>query len=284
MSGVSAPPPTSSLPPLKKKSSRCRYPSTSVVPCLCPQHPRYSSNIGLKSITTLAGGFSRFRVRCRSSSSGPGGPGSGTIRGVGLFGFLNFSSYSKMFDVETMEVTVGVFWMLFVLGKALAEALNERIKSTVGELLSSVGRLQAEQQKQVQDFQEDVLERAKRAKEKAAREAMETQGLIPKSTRIEPSAATDDVPNEVSTPAVDDEDVLGRAKRAKEKAAREAMETQGLIPKSTRIEPSAATDDVPNEVSTPAVDDVSSNFTLIFQSNHQQQSYKHRPSPRDLKR
>ncbi|KAF8394145.1 hypothetical protein HHK36_020351 [Tetracentron sinense] len=179
MSGVSAPPPTSSLPPLKKKSSRCRYPSTSVVPCLCPQHPRYSSNIGLKSITTLAGGFSRFRVRCRSSSSGPGGPGS------------DGSDSRSVLDA-------------FFLGKALAEALNERIESTVGELLSSVGRLQAEQQKQVQDFQEEVLERAKRAKEKAAREAMETQGLIPKSTRIEPSAATDDVPNEVSTPAVDD--------------------------------------------------------------------------------
>lgn len=41
----------------------------------------------------------------------------------------------------------------FFLGKALAEALNERIESTVGELLSAVGRLQAEQQKQIQDFQ-----------------------------------------------------------------------------------------------------------------------------------
>ncbi|OVA16851.1 hypothetical protein BVC80_1541g10 [Macleaya cordata] len=66
----------------------------------------------------------------------------------------------------------------FFLGKALAEAINERIESTVGELLSTVGRLQAEQQKQVQDFQEEVLERAKKAKEKAAREAMEAQGNI----------------------------------------------------------------------------------------------------------
>lgn len=41
----------------------------------------------------------------------------------------------------------------FFLGKALAEALNERIESTVGEFLSTIGRLQAEQQKQVQDFQ-----------------------------------------------------------------------------------------------------------------------------------
>lgn len=41
----------------------------------------------------------------------------------------------------------------FFLGKALAEAMSERIESTVGELLSVVGRLQAEQQKQVQDFQ-----------------------------------------------------------------------------------------------------------------------------------
>lgn len=41
----------------------------------------------------------------------------------------------------------------FFLGKAFAEALNERIESTVGEFLSTVGRLQAEQQKQVQEFQ-----------------------------------------------------------------------------------------------------------------------------------
>lgn len=41
----------------------------------------------------------------------------------------------------------------FFLGKALAEALNERIESAVGEFLSIVGRFQAEQQKQVQDFQ-----------------------------------------------------------------------------------------------------------------------------------
>lgn len=41
----------------------------------------------------------------------------------------------------------------FFLGKAFAEALNERIESTVGEVLSTVGRLQAEQQKQIQEFQ-----------------------------------------------------------------------------------------------------------------------------------
>lgn len=41
----------------------------------------------------------------------------------------------------------------FFLGKAVAEALNERIESAVGEFLSSIGRLQAEQQKQVQEFQ-----------------------------------------------------------------------------------------------------------------------------------
>lgn len=71
----------------------------------------------------------------------------------------------------------------FFLGKALGEALTERIESAVGEVLSTIGRLQAEQQKQIQDFQEDVLERAKRAKEKAAREALQEQGqLIPPST------------------------------------------------------------------------------------------------------
>ncbi|KAL4361977.1 hypothetical protein GQ457_04G022180 [Hibiscus cannabinus] len=41
----------------------------------------------------------------------------------------------------------------FFLGKVVAKALNERIESTIGEFLSVVGRLQAEQQKQLQDFQ-----------------------------------------------------------------------------------------------------------------------------------
>ncbi|KAH9297760.1 hypothetical protein KI387_029442, partial [Taxus chinensis] len=60
----------------------------------------------------------------------------------------------------------------FFIGKAFAEALNERVGAAVGEFLSEVGRLQAEQQKQARDFQEEVLERAKMAREKAAREAL----------------------------------------------------------------------------------------------------------------
>ncbi|XP_057798214.1 uncharacterized protein At4g13200, chloroplastic-like [Salvia miltiorrhiza] len=64
----------------------------------------------------------------------------------------------------------------FFLGKAVAEALNERLESAVGEFLSSIGRLQAEQQKQVQEFQDEVLEKARRAKEQAA---MEAKGLVP---------------------------------------------------------------------------------------------------------
>ncbi|XP_047308675.1 uncharacterized protein At4g13200, chloroplastic [Impatiens glandulifera] len=70
----------------------------------------------------------------------------------------------------------------FFLGKALAEALNERIESSVGEFLSTIGRLQAEQQKQILDFQEDVLERAKQAKEKATRESMEARGIDNRSS------------------------------------------------------------------------------------------------------
>ncbi|GLJ21343.1 hypothetical protein SUGI_0392500 [Cryptomeria japonica] len=41
----------------------------------------------------------------------------------------------------------------FFIGKAFSEALNERIGAAVGEFLSEVGRLQAEQQKQTRDFQ-----------------------------------------------------------------------------------------------------------------------------------
>ncbi|KAK4781435.1 hypothetical protein SAY86_015537 [Trapa natans] len=69
--------------------------------------------------------------------------------------------------------------------------------------LSTIGRLQAEQQKQVQDFQEEVFERAKRAKEKAARESMEAQELIPKSTDaadVTPMAAGSQPTSSSNTP------------------------------------------------------------------------------------
>uniref|UniRef100_A0A7N1A207 Uncharacterized protein n=1 Tax=Kalanchoe fedtschenkoi TaxID=63787 RepID=A0A7N1A207_KALFE len=67
------------------------------------------------------------RLKCNSSMT-PGGSGSG--------------------DNESKTVLDAFF-----LGKAVAEALNERVESTVGEILSTIGRLQAEQQKQVQEFQ-----------------------------------------------------------------------------------------------------------------------------------
>ncbi|KAF9611193.1 hypothetical protein IFM89_027507 [Coptis chinensis] len=152
-------------------------PSSIVVPCLCSQKtPLYSSTLKLKSPSSFTGVFPELSVKC-SSSSRP--PGSG--------------------ETDSKDVLDAFF-----LGKALAEAISERIESSIGELLSVVGRLQAEQQKQVQDFQvgafpiqmEDVLERAKRAKEKAAREAMEAQGLAPKSTTV--STAYDVVPPAVS--------------------------------------------------------------------------------------
>ncbi|KAK1398008.1 Pantoate--beta-alanine ligase-like [Heracleum sosnowskyi] len=124
-----------------------------------------------------------FRCNC-SSSSGPGGP----------------SSPGENENKTVLDA--------FFLGKAFAETLNERIESTVGEFLSTIGRLQAEQQKQVEDFQEEVLERAKRSKEKAAKEAMEVQGLVPKSPAIEASTVDPTVPsvNDTQSIVITDED------------------------------------------------------------------------------
>ncbi|KAI5075123.1 hypothetical protein GOP47_0009199 [Adiantum capillus-veneris] len=69
-------------------------------------------------------------------------------------------------DDESKEVLDAFF-----LGKAFAEAVTERLGTVVGELLSDVGRWQAEQQKQVRDFQDEVQERAKKARVKALQEA-----------------------------------------------------------------------------------------------------------------
>ncbi|KAK6937669.1 hypothetical protein RJ641_031177 [Dillenia turbinata] len=144
-----------SLQPKVRRSPFC---STSVSPIpwiLCSSDPKTRRNPR----------FSRFTAH---SNSGPSGP-------------LDSGDSRSVLDA-------------FFLGKALAEVINERIESTVGEFLSTIGRLQAEQQKQVQDFQDEVLVRAKRAKENAARDAMEAQGLIypsnkaGKSTDSNPSA------------------------------------------------------------------------------------------------
>lgn len=78
---------------------------------------------------------------------------------------MYYLSVSKWYGSITMFHLITSFFCLidkndsrivldaFFLGKAFAEALNERIESTVGEILSVVGQWQAEQQKQVQDFQ-----------------------------------------------------------------------------------------------------------------------------------
>ncbi|KAE7997974.1 hypothetical protein FH972_002560 [Carpinus fangiana] len=154
---------TLSSPPSIHQNTRYYYASSSLVP-----RTLSSPDLKLKGLR-LSGveGPHRIRIACNSSTR-PGGSGSG--------------------DGDSKSVLDAFF-----LGKALAEALNERIESTVGEFLSAIGRLQAEQQKQVQDFQEDVLERAKRAKERAAREAMEAQGLISKPTTERTTPATNHV-------------------------------------------------------------------------------------------
>ncbi|KAL4587978.1 hypothetical protein LXL04_000855 [Taraxacum kok-saghyz] len=120
----------------------------------------------------------RHRSRCKCSST-PGGPVPGTPP-------LFTKKMENTGENESKQVLDAFF-----LGKAFAEALNERVESAVGEFLSTVGRLQSEQQKQVQEFQDEVVERAKKAKDKAAREAMEAQGLVPKSA-----------PSSVSSPII----------------------------------------------------------------------------------
>ncbi|OMO88909.1 hypothetical protein CCACVL1_08119 [Corchorus capsularis] len=155
-----------------------------VNPCNSVMIPRThlcssASDLCLKSFIFVGARVPQKRSILCTSSTGPGAPNSG--------------------DNESRNVLDAFF-----LGKALAEALNERIESTIGEFLSTVGRLQAEQQKQVLDFQDEVLERAKRAKEKAAREALEAQGLIPKSSTINSTSVTNGAASKASPSTSDD--------------------------------------------------------------------------------
>ncbi|KAF5746318.1 hypothetical protein HS088_TW06G00489 [Tripterygium wilfordii] len=135
-------------------------------------------------------------VSCNSSTR-PGSPSSG--------------------DSDSMGVLDAFF-----LEKALAETLIERIESTVGGFFSIVGRLQAEQQKQVQDFQilfwisrqlhyryfygctKTCWKGLKKAKERAACEAMEVQGLVYKSTDgVVPGSSPDSPPRTTLSPSSD---------------------------------------------------------------------------------
>uniref|UniRef100_A0A0D9W747 Uncharacterized protein n=1 Tax=Leersia perrieri TaxID=77586 RepID=A0A0D9W747_9ORYZ len=89
----------------------------------------------------------------------------------------------------------------FFLGKAFAEALTERVESVVGEVFSVVGQWQAEQQKQAQDFQEEVVQRAQKAKERAAMEVVDEKSpktlREPSKTIVTPAPVT---PPPITTP------------------------------------------------------------------------------------
>ncbi|XP_024030081.1 uncharacterized protein At4g13200, chloroplastic [Morus notabilis] len=163
-----SPPIVSSYLPSKSKTRHC-YSSSFVNPCTTSSTT--TPDFKPRAIRFSKANGSQTRLRVFNSSTRPGGG-----------------------DNESKSVLDAFF-----LGKALAEALNERIESAVGEFFSTIGRLQSEQQKQVQEFQEDVLERAKRAKEKAAREARESQGLISRSIAVETAPVANGTTSVAST-------------------------------------------------------------------------------------
>ncbi|KAJ8639202.1 hypothetical protein MRB53_015896 [Persea americana] len=152
MRAISASPRSLSTP---LESGRGSFSSVSFSP-LSPPFP-VSSTLKPKCLR----GFSRFRIYCSNRQ-----------------GFDSGGNDSK----TVLDA--------FFLGKAVAEALTERIEATVGEFVSVIGQWQAEQRKQVQDLQEEVFERATKAKEKAAREALEEKGIILKSTMTPVDAGT----------------------------------------------------------------------------------------------
>jgi len=59
-----------------------------------------------------------------------------------------FTGFCIVGDKESKQVLDAFF-----LGKAFAETVNERVGTVIGEILSDIGRRQAEQQKHIRDFQ-----------------------------------------------------------------------------------------------------------------------------------
>ncbi|XP_047962394.1 uncharacterized protein At4g13200, chloroplastic-like isoform X2 [Salvia hispanica] len=102
----------------------------------------------------------------------------------------------------------------FFLGKVIGEILYERIESSVGEFVGVIGRLQSDQLKHVTQFQEEVLEKTKRAKEEA-------MGLGLASTVKE---TAEEVISEAAQQVTDE--ALGLISEAAEQVTEEA---QGII-------------------------------------------------------
>jgi hypothetical protein len=55
----------------------------------------------------------------------------------------------------------------FFVGRALAEAVNERAERLLTDTISTVGKFDAEQREHLRQFTEDVLARARQAEEEA---------------------------------------------------------------------------------------------------------------------
>lgn len=131
---------------------------------VCFVFPNPRSNFEFRG-TRLSGEVQRTSLKCNCCSKGKGGTGSGeNLFDFFLAFFLQLLSLG--FDSCTVGDKIKICFILgkgenenrnvldaFFLGKALAEVINERIESTVGEVLGNIGRFQAEQQKQVQEIQ-----------------------------------------------------------------------------------------------------------------------------------
>ncbi|KAH7619054.1 hypothetical protein Ndes2526B_g06004 [Nannochloris sp. 'desiccata'] len=50
----------------------------------------------------------------------------------------------------------------FFIGRALAETVNERLGSVVGDAVAEIGRIEAELRRSIQDFQDEVMFRAQK--------------------------------------------------------------------------------------------------------------------------
>lgn len=99
----------------------------------------------------------------------------------------------------------------FVIGKVLATVLREKAEETFTDLLSDVGRFEAEQRENLRQFTEEVLTRAEQ--ELHTTEPVDSQGA----------------PMEVTTPTGDLQETIDelRAEIAELRAALKAYRTSG---------------------------------------------------------
>ena len=86
----------------------------------------------------------------------------------------------------------------FFIGRAVADLLNEQLEHVLTNLVSEIGKFDAEQRERLREFTEEVMERARR-EEEAAMLANNTTTIVPQGSQpVDLQATIDELRAEIA--------------------------------------------------------------------------------------